>query len=369
MSNGNLYPLYLITGIFAITIIAIMCMIVLHCFIKSKNRHIIFYIVFFALLDFWAISTTFYPIMGSASEATTLGLLAVTASYIAFYSLFIFIELINFDKISVLRALFFGCTLNSFILLMIVAPTSMVEFIYNPNIGYLPRPSPILTILQAIILLGIGLEYILTGYRLTKVSETPAQKLQANMIMIGPAIGVLGVVFLPIIRSLIFDYPGYLLLFVSIGMVVAGIGFVKDPNVALFLPFKVYNLMVINSAGTNIFSQNFDATKEVDDVLVSSMISAITNFMEEALGASQLKAIIFGDRYVLLDLRKTFGVFIEAKTSSQILKVALGKFADYFESEFSKYLDETTRDVTIFKSALKGVKDHFGFLPGAWKLD
>ncbi|MHA1380762.1 MAG: hypothetical protein ACTSRG_20540 [Candidatus Helarchaeota archaeon] len=360
------YIPYLITGIFCMIIIGIMCVIIINSYFKSKNKPIFFYIICFVLLELWAVLTTFYPIMGSPSEAALLVKIAITSSYVGFYSLLIFLELINFDKISAIRTVFFAIILNTFITIEIILP-EVVTTDYNLGFGYLPRRNVLLLILQAIILLGIGIEYILTGYRLKNVSDTSAQRLQANMIMIGPAIGIFGVVFLQFIR-MIYNYPGWLLLFVSVGMVVSGIGFIKDPSVALFLPFKVYNLMVINSAGINIFSQNFDPNKEVDDILVSSMISAITNFMEEALGVqSQLKAIIFGDRYVLLDLRKNFGVFIEAKSSSTILKVALEKFTDYFESEFSEYLIQPAKEINVFKTAINGIKDHFGFLPGIWK--
>ena len=102
------YIPYLITGIFAMTIIAIVSIIVIHSYIKSKNHTILFYIGFFLLLEFWAIGTTFYPIMGSVEAATVLGMYAITASYIGFYFLLIFLELINFDRISVSRAVFLG---------------------------------------------------------------------------------------------------------------------------------------------------------------------------------------------------------------------------------------------------------------------
>ena len=132
--------------------------------------------------------------------------------------------------------------------------------------------------------------------------------------------------------------------------------------------FRVYNLMVINKAGINIYAKNFGGSEELNEVLISGMITGITAFMEEALGVkSQLKAIIFGDRYVLLDLREKFGVFIDSETASKTLKIALEKFADYFDSEFSEYLNKSSKNVNVYKSAIAGVEKYFGFLPGAWK--
>ncbi|MFX0134818.1 MAG: hypothetical protein ACFFDN_14345 [Candidatus Hodarchaeota archaeon] len=367
MPFGSSYISYLISGIISIVIIIIVCITLIHSYIKSKNSSTIFYIFFFVMLGVWAFGTTFYPIMDTIDSAFLFQITGVIFVYFGFYSLFIFLELINYDKINVVRAVLFASVIIIFLVLIAVASSLLIKYEYLLNFGFTNKPSYLASILQGILLIGIGIEYVYTAYRLKKIAETPAQKQQAIWFMAGPAIGIFGVALIPIFR-LIIDFPGFLLLFSSIGMALSGMAFIKDPNVAFFLPFRVYNLMVIDTAGINIFHQKFGGYKDVNEVLVSGMITGITSFMEEALGVkSQLRAIIFGDRYVLLDLREKFGVFIDSETASKTLKIALEKFADYFESEFSEHLNKSTKNINVYKSAINGVEKYFGFLPGAWK--
>ncbi len=367
MQFGSLFIPYLISGIISMVIIIIVCITLIHSYIKSKNSTTIFYIFFFMMLGVWAFTTTFFPSMDTIDSALLLQIIGIISIYFGFYSLFIFLELINYDKINVVRAVLFASVIIIFLIVIIIAPPLLIQYDYLPNFGYANKTVFLITVLQGILLIGIGIEFFLTALRLKKIAETPAQKQQALWFMAGPAIGIFGGALAPIFR-LIINFPGLLLLFASIGMALSGLAFIKDPNVAFFLPFRVYNLMVINTVGINIFHQKFSGSKEVNEVLVSGMITGISSFMEEALGVkSQLRAIIFGDRYVLLDLREKFGAFIDSESASKTLKIALEKFADYFESKFSEYLNKSSKNVNVYKSAIAGVEKYFGFLPGSWK--
>ena len=186
--------------------------------------------------------------------------------------------------------------------------------------------------------------------------------------MIGVVIGVFGNIFVSIIRWII-NIPALMLLVAAIGMVLVGSAYVREPDVAFVLPFEVENLMVINSSGINLFTKIFDPSKKLEEGLISGMISGIRAFMEEAFGIkSQMKEIIFGDHHILLDLREKMGAFIVSNTSSGTLKIALNKFTDFFESEFSDYLDGSV-EMSVFDTADKVVEKYFGFLPGAWKTN
>ena len=72
--------------------------------------------------------------------------------------------------------------------------------------------------------------------------------------MAGVVTGVFGNIIASIIR-LIINFPALMLLVGAAGMFLAGMAFVKDPDVAFVLPFEVQNLMVINYSGISLYSK------------------------------------------------------------------------------------------------------------------
>ncbi|MDD1777961.1 MAG: hypothetical protein LUQ65_07300 [Candidatus Helarchaeota archaeon] len=358
------YVVYLISGIFALMIILIAGVILVRSFFKSKNRVLLYFIAFFLLGVAWIIGSTLYPIL-ELNLSEVIFVLAVSSVYIGFFSLFLFLELISSDKINLLRTVFFASLVCISIFEVIISMGKGVLLEYIPNFGYYATSDIIALLLQAILLLGIIIEFIVVSYKVLKVANTKAEKYQAMYLMIGAIICIMGAMITPVLRFFI-DFRGFLLLFASIGAAFSGIGLSKNPDVVFVLPFKVQNLLVINASGICLFSEKFYETSGIDDVLVSGMISAITSFMNETFGAkSQLREIIFGDMHVLLDLRKKIGVILVSDASSQVLKDALSKFTDYFESTFSEVPEPI--DVTKFSSAAEGVRKFFKFLPGPWK--
>jgi hypothetical protein len=276
------------------------------------------------------------------------------------------------------RAIFFATLVSVTIVLMMFNPySSYLRIEYINEFGYLTRPSTLFSILQAIILLGIGFEYIITAYRVKKVAVTPAQKNQAIWFIVGAICGVFGNIIASILRGRYrkgcrygsnYKTRLFLRLVSAVSMVLQGMAFTKDPDVAFVLPFEVQSLMVLNNYGMNLYTRIFDSKLDVDENLTSSMISAITLFMQEALGIkSELEEIIFRSRHILLDIREKIWVFIVANLASKTLKIALKKFTDYFVSKFSKFLEDPVINYENFKPAMKGVEKYFGFLPGDWK--
>ncbi|NVM01943.1 MAG: hypothetical protein HWN67_06385 [Candidatus Helarchaeota archaeon] len=366
MPIGSAYIAHLIIGIFATILLSIVFFILIYSYIKSKNTSTLYFASFFALNVFWAFGSTFYPIL-EATYAYALAVAAISSCYLGFYAIFLFLELINYDNVDKKRAVFFACAVSGTIFLMIINPFfNYLKLEEIPNFGYLTRPSTLFSIFQAVILLGIGLEYFITAYRVKKVAVTPAQKDQATLFMAGVSIGVFGNILVSIIRWII-NFPALMLLTVVVSMILVGMAYIREPEVAFVLPFEVESLMVINASGINLFTKIFDPSKKLEEGLISGMISGIRAFMEEAFGIkSQMKEIIFGDHHILLDLREKMGAFIVSNTSSGTLKIALNKFTDFFESEFSEYLEGSV-EMSVFKPADKAVEKYFGFLPGAWK--
>ncbi len=366
MMFGTEYIPFLGAGIFAFIGCTIVCVLVVRMYFKSRNTSTLLFLGFILCVEVWIIGSCTYPLL-SETLAGYLSLITVTTAYIGFFFLFLFLELINYDKVSVSRAVFFGGLIILLVYMMITTLLTGQFLDYIPNFGYYPQVTDDVLgmLLQGMLILGVGIEFILTAIRVRKLAETPAEKLQARYFILGALICMVGALISPLL-AMIIDFRGFLILFESIGFMITGWGFVKNPDVVVMLPFKAQHLLVINRAGICLFSVTFDEKSDIDDLLVSGMLSGVSTLMKEAFGVkSQLKEIIFGDRHILLDLRKDIGVFLISDTSSGMLRNAIKLFTDYFESKFAQYLDSPNID--NFNPAIDGVKKYMNFLPGTWK--
>ncbi|TFF89097.1 MAG: hypothetical protein EU549_01780 [Promethearchaeota archaeon] len=370
MSFGIYYIYYLISGIISIILLSLVCIILIRSYLKSKNTSTLYFIISFILIDFWSIVTTIYPIL-PYDYALIVSNTAISLVYLGFYSLFLFLETINFKSINVYRATFFSVLITIAITLVLTRYGGTLEYV--PNFGYIQTPGLIMVLIQGMMLAGILILFLYTIIRIRRLAGNPDEQFQANFFTLGVIIMVFGGLFSQPIRILfqnIFavDFRGFLILFISIGAVFTAIAYLKNPDVAFNLPFKVRYLMVLSRAGICFYSIAFEESEEINDVLVSGMISGITGFMVEALGIkTQLKEIVFGDKHIILDLREKIGVFIISDSSSKMLKKALRTFTDYFESNFSEHLD--SNNIDHFSPAEEGVKKYFKFLMGKWKLN
>ncbi|NHI91411.1 MAG: hypothetical protein EAX96_02840 [Candidatus Lokiarchaeota archaeon] len=322
---------------------------------------------FFIFAAFWAFGTTIFPIFPYFYARLILDI-AVIVSYIGFFILFLSLELMNFAKINVIRTVFFSSIISITTVLIIIDPNYLLTTYLSDFGGYVGRPSILFSVLQLVIVAGISTEYVFTAFRIKKIAETSVQKQQVILFILGISIGLYGMIIASLIRWII-NFPALMLLIGAIGMFIMGIGFIRDPDIAFALPFKVQSLTVINTAGANLFTKKFHQSKNISEDLLSGAISGISLLMQELLGViTSLKEVVFGDRIIILDIRKEFGVFIIAQQSSTTLKIALNNFTNHFEQEFSDHLSRSF-DLAVFQDANKYVEKYFGFLPGAWKTN
>ncbi len=360
------YLIYIITGIISTSLIMFIgIFLIVKSYSKTKNTTTLLFSSSFLMLGFWSFGSTLFPILPE-NYAVLLIDVSVISCYIALYALFLSLELINYDKVSLYRAVTFACVISVTSVFIIYDPSYLqVEYLIDFG-GYSSRPSTLFSILQLIIVVGISTEFMITAFRIRKVAETPAQKQQANTFIIGAIVGLYGMIPASIIRWII-NFPALMLLVASIGIVILGFAFQKDSNVAFVLPFRVQNLIVITAGGVNLFSRSSHSSENISEDLISGAISAISLLMQEALGTiSNLEEVRFGDRYILLEVRENFVVFIIAYSTSTTLKIALKKFASYFDNKFKNTLNSVV-DLKFYEQAEEGVVKYFGFLPGAWK--
>lgn len=63
MTPGSDFTLHLITGLAAIIIITTVFITLIYSYVKSKNTSTLLFASFFAITDFWALGSTFYPVI------------------------------------------------------------------------------------------------------------------------------------------------------------------------------------------------------------------------------------------------------------------------------------------------------------------
>ena len=155
MQLGTAYLAYLIIGIFAIILIIITTLLVILRVIRgSKNKLFIALVMFFVFLSVWAIASSIFPIF-NFETASKIAITVPISAYLGFYSLYLFTESVIFVRINIFRSTFFACVITATSTLMIADPTYL-NLTYIVDFGYYVAPSILFSIMQLIILAGVG---------------------------------------------------------------------------------------------------------------------------------------------------------------------------------------------------------------------
>ena len=176
MALGSEYVLYLIIGIIAIAILLTTSIIIIfRVYFRSRNKTLLYIVYFFVFLTIWAIGSTLFPILPEPL-ARAISIVNPISAYLGFFCLYLFVESINIDKPSTIKTLFFACTISITAALMIYDP-AYLELVYIIDFGYYVRPSTLCYILQAIILIGVGIVFFGNASKIRKITN-PIQKRQ-----------------------------------------------------------------------------------------------------------------------------------------------------------------------------------------------
>ena len=174
-----------------------------------------------------------------------------------------------------------------------------------------------------------------------------------------PIVYILGAVF-----GGIFSYLNYL--FVSIGLLFCIVAFAKEPKLSGILPFRVFNLTIIDAiSGNSVFSHDWDKKEGLmNDTLFSSLLQAISAILNEAIRKGNVREISLDEAVIILKRSKKYPVayVLIASKSSKTLRHALDSFTDNFDTRFSKYFSDMS-NLEVFLPAYEIIHESFPFVP------
>lgn len=315
----------------------------------------------------WAFGSTIYPAMPTSSFASTIYIIAVIASYVMFSLIFVFVEYVKGDKIGSFRMYINGALFGAITFLLIARIGAPIGFDMplRADFGFYAAAQVPFLILQLVFFLHVGIEFTKMGLEMLRYADTKKRKRQTVILLIGSTIAFYGSLAALIMVEIIF-IPSIVLLVAAIGVSLLAISFGMDPKVAYFLPYDVSILVVLDESGKPLFTYRFSGI-EMDEILFSGAISAITSLMKESLKTKEsIKLVEMESRRLVLDLRERVSAFVITNRSGQVLQAGLSAFMDAFQEEFKTQLEkEEICDISEFYGSKMLVQQYLGFLQGS----
>ena len=296
----------------------------------------------------WALFLLLYRMFYYTYYAIGLAYLYLIMPVIMSFCLIIAFDYISRDSIDIKKMTLFtalGTLLLTLYVLYYIDPRFGIVF-GNINVGF--------TFLVAFIWFGYTIKiYLRTPYKLIKYSR----------------LNLIGGIFIGILTPLgyfiqILEYSNYL--FVSIGLLFSAVAFMKEPKLSGILPFRVYNLTIIDAiSGNSVFSHDWDKKEGLmNDTLFSSLLKAISAILNEAIRKGNVREIYLDEAVVILKRIKKYPVayVLIASKSSKTLRHALDNFADKFDTRFARFFSDMS-NLEVFLPAYEIIHESFPFVP------
>jgi len=133
-----------------------------------------------------------------------------------------------------------------------------------------------------------------------------------------------------------------------------------DTDLRIEMPSSsIQGIYVVLNDGRAIFSETFGKI-QVEPLLISGMLSAITSFVKETTRSQQfLQTIDHGDVAILIEYSTKFFVTLLANRETPELRLKLREFVKRFEAEYGPKISETVVNLAVFRGATKIVHDVF----------
>jgi hypothetical protein len=209
---------------------------------------------------------------------------------------------------------------------------------------------------------------LLLFYYSAKIYHSPLEqykeKVRSSLIgaiisgLIGPFIFLIG------IQNL---FPSLDNLFLGFGCMYTVYAFWRTPQLAYFLPFQVYRLMIINESGLPIYKyiwNEFPSTENDDEEIIPAMFSGMGTLLQNTINRGLIQEIHLEHAKMLFTYSKEYKLsyIIVASQSSSSLRQGLARFQQAFEKKFKDRLDNVI-EFAQFTHADEIIKEVFIFIP------
>jgi hypothetical protein len=357
--------LHLIIGNIANFILILLSIAVFSKYRKDKILATLIFNLFFISILIWAICSTFYPFMPTNRLAVIFYCIGVFFSYIGFFNLFLFSNLVKNGSINLKLAIYFSFLIGIILMLLITGENLFFEMIFYKNFGFYGKAYLFFLIIQFAFILPVAILFLNSCYQMVRKSKIKKQKFQTKLIFIGALIGIPGAIVALALVEIIF-IPSLVLLVCSIGVMIFALGYLQNTQLAYLVPYQCYKIIILKKSGITCYAKNFEEDQKVNDVLISGAISAISSIMESALGfKSELKEIKLMNAVMILDLREDFSGILIANRFSIVLKNALISFNDQFQEKYFPLIksSDVCLDENAQESVDKLISNIFSFVP------
>lgn len=157
-----------------------------------------------------------------------------------------------------------------------------------------------------------------------------------------------------------FDYTTLADTIGVIGLILLFLNYLSNLDYLYRLPFPIYQLIVYNNSGLCIYSRSVKTkgiqSIDIEEMLFSGLISAISSGIKESLGTStELRYIDATDKHILLKIFKGLTVVIVSDSKSNLLLESLKTINSLIGDDFRKDINESIINVNKMNSYLDSI--------------
>ncbi|HUT81719.1 MAG TPA: hypothetical protein VMZ29_11005 [Candidatus Bathyarchaeia archaeon] len=224
--------------------------------------------------------------------------------------------------------------------------------------------------LLGLVIFVFGAYVHLKSYKFTKDKIILMQTISMCVLAVGFIIGFVGGDIID--NTIFFDIGDGVKI---LGMLIFTLIYAIFPDFIYRLPVNVYFILIFSKIGLNIHIGRIQGTiidsntaeeeekKAISENLLSSLISAISSLLTESLGSKKdLKAIIAGDRSLILDNGEYATCAILSDNSTYFLEKSLNNLRKSIETRYKEILMKPVIIKEDFQDAGKLIRKSFPFL-------
>lgn len=352
---ASLDNILLVTAASIAGILNLICFLLLFTYARRRNNRLVYLLSanWFFQAFFWIFDATshFY-------YADLLMSIAIIPQLIGVPCLFIFIDLINKERVSSVKiSILFLLEVSLLILSFLPGGLHVIP-------GYGVHSVGPLRITQTVFLIYYVMTFFSWSYLTWKRAPKELKQL-VNFLLFGS-------ILFSFVTAFMYALGGFIKVFNSIGFITHSLGALfmiiviwKDPRIIYILPFKAYRILVVDTnAGTGLFKYDWAELKAVDENIFSMVLQAVGSILDEVLKKGEIREIKMDQAVLLIHHEKdspVASVLVTSK-SSKSLKYGLKKFNSEFIETFKSQFDGLY-EVSRFRDAKKIVEHIFDFVP------